>query len=224
MANTPRKLALLAGALTLGAGSVLWAADEPPKPELISGASAAMLAETCAGCHGTDGASVGPASPTIAATYPEYFVEVMQAFRDGKAYSTIMGRIAKGYSDEELKLMAGYFAEKPFVAADQPFDEKLAAKGAKLHDKFCEKCHSDGGKIVKAEAKGKGKEDDDEGGGEEYHLLAGQWTPYLHNTMEDYLADRREMPKKMRSKVKDLMTKEGDGGLPAVFAFYASEK
>ena len=230
MANTPRNLALLAGALTLGAGSVLWAADEPPKPELISGASAGMLAETCAGCHGTDGVSVGPASPTIAATYPEYFVEVMQGFRDGKVYSTIMGRIAKGYSDEELKLMAGYFADKPFKAADQAFDEKLAAKGAKLHDKFCEKCHSDGGTIVKAEAgekaKGKGEEeeDEDEGGGEEYYLLAGQWTPYLHNTMEDFIADRREMPKKMKSKLKDLMTKEGDAGLPAIFSFYASQQ
>jgi sulfide dehydrogenase cytochrome subunit len=230
MANTPRTIALVAGAMALGAGSVLWAADEPPKPELISGASGAMLADTCAGCHGTDGASVGPASPTIAATYPEYFVEVMQGFRDGKVYSTIMGRIAKGYSDEELKLMAAYFADKPFQAADQPFDEKLAAKGAKLHDKFCEKCHSDGGKIVKGEAgdkgKGKGKEeeDEDEGGGEEYYLLAGQWTPYLHYTMEDFLADRREMPKKMKSKLKDLMTKEGDAGLPAIFAFYASQK
>ena len=28
--------------------------------------SARMLANTCAGCHGTDGSSVGPASPTIA--------------------------------------------------------------------------------------------------------------------------------------------------------------
>ena len=55
------------------------------------------------------------------------------------------------------KLMAGYFAEKPYVAADQTFDEKLAAKGKKLHDKFCEKCHSDGGKIVKAEAGEKAK-------------------------------------------------------------------
>jgi cytochrome subunit of sulfide dehydrogenase len=230
MAKTPRTLALLAGALALGTGSVLWGADEAPKPELVSGASAEMLADTCAGCHGTDGLSMGPASPTIAGTYPEYFVEVMQGFRDGKVYSTIMGRIAKGYSDEELKLMAGYFGGKPFKAADQAFDEKLAEKGAKLHDKFCEKCHSDGGKIVKGEAgdkgKGKGKEeeDEDEGGGEEYYLLAGQWTPYLHNTMEDFLADRREMPKKMKSKLKDLMTKEGDAGLPAIFAFYASQK
>ena len=241
MANTPRKLALLAGAMALGAGSLGWTADAPkpaapaaaapaaPPVELISGASARMLAETCAGCHGTDGVSVGPASPTIAATYPEYFVEVMQAFRDGKAYSTIMGRIAKGYSDEELKLMAGYFADKPFKAADQTFDEKLAAKGAKLHDKFCEKCHSDGGKVLKAEADEKAKaegkgDDDDEGGGEEYHLLAGQWTPYLHYAISDFREDRREMPKKMKSKLDDLIAKEGDKGLEALFAFYASQQ
>ncbi|MFY9974750.1 MAG: c-type cytochrome, partial [Chromatiaceae bacterium] len=78
MTNTHKKLAIVAGAMALGAGSVLWAADEAPKPELISGASARMLAETCAGCHGTDGTSVGPASPTIAGMNGEYFTELMQ--------------------------------------------------------------------------------------------------------------------------------------------------
>jgi sulfide dehydrogenase cytochrome subunit len=42
--------------------------------------------------------------------------------------------------------------------------------------------------------------------------------------MEDFRGDRREMPKKMRSKVEDLLEKEGDDGLKAVFAFYASQQ
>ena len=246
MINTTRKLAPLAGALLLGTAFLAQAADAPaPKPaaapaaaaaELISGATARMLADTCAGCHGTDGASVGPASPSLAAMNPEYFTEVMQGFRDGKVYSTIMGRIAKGYTDEELALMADYFGGKPFVAADQAVDEGLVAKGKKLHDKFCEKCHTEGGKPlvaatkgeaqdqVKGQAKDEDDEEDGEAGDEEYQILAGQWTPYLRYAMEDFRADRREMPKKMKSKLNDLLTKEGDGGLKALFAFYASEK
>ena len=131
MATKPRKLALVAGALALGSGSLLWAAEGAPKPELISGASARMLAETCAGCHGTDGASVGPASPTIGGMNAEYFVEIMEGFRDDSIYSTVMGRIAKGYSDEEIAAMAGFFAGRPYVPAKQEFDAKLADKGAK---------------------------------------------------------------------------------------------
>lgn len=209
MATKPRKLALVAGALALGSGSLLWAAEGAPKPELISGASARMLAETCAGCHGTDGASVGPASPTIGGMNAEYFVEIMEGFRDDSIYSTVMGRIAKGYSDEEIAAMAGFFAGRPYVPAKQEFDAKLADKGAKLHDKFCEKCHSEGGKVIEDE---------------EYYILAGQWTPYLRNAMADFRDDRREMPKKMRSKLDDLLAKEGDDGLTALFAFYASQK
>jgi cytochrome subunit of sulfide dehydrogenase len=235
MVRTPLNLALVAGAMALGTTFVAAAADAPaaapaaaPPPVLVSGANGQMLAETCAGCHGTDGLSGGPASPSLAGINAEYFAEVMKDFRDGKAYSTIMGRIAKGYSDDELKLMAEYFNGKPYKSADQSFDAALAAKGAKLHDKYCEKCHGDGGKILVAGAKGKEKDADaeeEEGeGDEEYQILAGQWTPYLQYAMEDFREGRSEMPKKMKSKVKDLIAKHGDKGLEAIFAFYASEK
>jgi len=230
MANAPTRLALLAGALALGVGFITQAADAPAAPALVSGAGAAMLAETCAGCHGTDGASVGPASPTLAGMDAAYFTELMQGFRDGKIYSTIMGRIAKGYSDEEFELMAGYFHGKPYVPAKQPFDQALAAKGKKFHDKFCEKCHSEGGAPLTGEAKAKAEgeaeeeEEGEESGGEEYQILAGQWIPYLVYAMEDFRADRREMPKKMKSKLKDLITKEGENGLMAIYAYYASQQ
>ena len=71
-----------------------------------------MLADTCAGCHGTDGASAGPASPIIAGMNAECFVDMMEGFRDDSIYSTIMGRIAKGYTDDEI--------EKPWRNSSTP--------------------------------------------------------------------------------------------------------
>ena len=56
MAHKTFKYALMAGALAFAASN----------GAIAGGASASMLADTCSGCHGTDGASVGPASPTIA--------------------------------------------------------------------------------------------------------------------------------------------------------------
>jgi len=71
----------------------------------------AMLSITCAGCHGTDGKSAGTI-PSIAGKSADYISKAMLDFRDDKRPSTVMKRHAKGYSDEEIKLIADYFASK----------------------------------------------------------------------------------------------------------------
>jgi sulfide dehydrogenase cytochrome subunit len=206
MAKQSTRLALLAGTVALGLTTGAFAADAP---ELMSGASARMLSETCAGCHGTDGASAGPAIPTLGGMNGEYFVELMQGYKEGDIYGTIMDRIAKGYTDEEIALMGTFFARQKFKPAKQKVAEGLVDKGRKLHDKYCEKCHEEGGKVIE---------------GEEYYILNGQWTPYLKNAMADFMEERREMPKKMKKKVEKLIKKEGDKGLDALWAYYASEQ
>ncbi len=202
--------ALLLTSLVLSISTSAFAADDKKKaPEVMSGASAKMLADTCTGCHGFDGVSKGPATPSIAGFSAEYLAEVLKAYKSGDASSTIMGRITKGYSDEELEQVAEVYAKKKFVnAKGQTFDEALVKKGKKLHDKYCEKCHADGGTSA----------DDDSG------LLAGQWTPYLQATLADFHAGSREMPKKMKKKVKKLTQKEGDAGMKALLSYYASQQ
>ncbi|MCU7882106.1 MAG: cytochrome c4 [Candidatus Thiodiazotropha sp. (ex Lucinoma aequizonata)] len=196
----------LIGALVFSASSAALAADE--KKPLMTGANANMLANTCAGCHGTNGASAGPATPSISGISAVYFEEVMQGFKDDSVKNTIMGRIAKGYSDEEIKTMAELFSKQPFVQAKQSFDADKAAKGAKLHEKYCEKCHAEAGTSA----------ENDSG------ILMGQLRPYLHYTMSDYKAGDREMTKKMKKKVNQLIKKEGDNGFDALFNFYAQGK
>jgi sulfide dehydrogenase cytochrome subunit len=203
MVRTTLTKALFAG-LALGASS-LAAADDPA---LMSGASTSMLAHTCNGCHGIEGASTGPAIPSIGGISRYYMIDLLEAYKSGDAYSTIMGRIAQGYTTEEIEQIADYFANQPFVAAKQEFDEGQVKEGAKLHDKYCEKCHADGGTSA----------EDDSG------VLAGQWTPYLSWTMDDYLAGDREMTKKMKKKVDQLVSKEGDAGLQALYNYYASQQ
>jgi len=204
MAYTTLKKALFS-ALVISASSAAFAADEAPT---LTGASATMLANTCAGCHGTYGASAGPATPSLGGISSEYFKEVMAGFANDEIKSTIMGRIAKGYSEEEIALMGDYFAKQQFVAPKQPFDEELAKNGAKLHDKYCEKCHAEGGTDV----------EDDSG------VLSGQLVPYLRYTLADFKAGDREMPKKMKKKVNKMLKKEGDAGVEALMNFYASNK
>ena len=202
--NTLTKAVLVAG-LAVGAAFTATAAD---KPKLMMGADASMLSNTCAGCHGTDGVSRGPAAPTIAGLSPDYFVETMQGFISGEIPATVMDRIAKGYNEEEIASMSKFYAGKPFVKAKQSFDPALADKGAKLHDRYCEKCHADGGQSA----------EDDAG------VLAGQWTPYVNWTLADYTAGDRAATKKMMKKLEELMEREGSDGMMALLNFYASQQ
>ena len=68
------------------------------------------MAATCAGCHGTQG-RLGTVEFMPLAGLPEAeFVRAMTDFRTGKRLSTLMGHVARGFSDREVRAMARYFA------------------------------------------------------------------------------------------------------------------
>jgi cytochrome subunit of sulfide dehydrogenase len=69
------------------------------------------LAATCANCHGTNGKSVG-GMDSLAGESKEKLIQKMGEFKSGAKPATIMHQIAKGYTDEQIALIAGYFATK----------------------------------------------------------------------------------------------------------------
>jgi sulfide dehydrogenase cytochrome subunit len=82
---------------------------------------ARSLAATCFTCHGTDGRSVNGVPPSLAGLNKDLLLKQLQDFRDGKRPATIMHQHAKGYTDEQLNLIAGYFAAvKPGPAVAAP--------------------------------------------------------------------------------------------------------
>ena len=72
---------------------------------------AAMLSASCEGCHGTYGRSPG-AIPPIAGRSADYLRETLESFRSGETEATVMGRHVKGYSEEEIRLIAEYFSKQ----------------------------------------------------------------------------------------------------------------
>ncbi len=71
------------------------------------------IAATCANCHGTNGKSIKDAAlPSLAGMKSAYITEQMQAFKSGARSATIMHQIAKGYTDDQIKLLANYFASQ----------------------------------------------------------------------------------------------------------------
>jgi cytochrome subunit of sulfide dehydrogenase len=82
--------------LSLPSGMAL-AADPPP------GAS------SCSACHPVSRAVETPARRLIGRN-PAEIVAAVQAFRSGQKPATVMDRIAKGFTDDEIKAIADWYA------------------------------------------------------------------------------------------------------------------
>jgi len=90
-----------------GAASLALAAALPALAQDVN--LARNLAATCANCHGTNGQALGDMKP-LAGQSAEKIVAALADFKNGNQPATIMRQIVKGYTDEQIRLIAGYFA------------------------------------------------------------------------------------------------------------------
>lgn len=71
-----------------------------------------LLAASCANCHGADGRSPA-AIPSIAGRPESILLDQLRAFQSDTppANTTIMSRLAQGYTDDELIALARHFSQ-----------------------------------------------------------------------------------------------------------------
>ncbi|MDP1526166.1 MAG: c-type cytochrome [Rhodocyclaceae bacterium] len=190
------KKSLVSWALVAGctfSGAVMAA---PPTPE--------MLSYACAGCHGTNGGSAGMTMPSLASQSKASIVDAMKKFKSGDRPSTVMGRLAKGYSDAEFAAMGEFFSKQKFHPTTQMVDAAKAKRGEEIEDANCSRCHIDQGKD--------GKDDTP--------VMASQWLEYLKMQAALYDSGARKMPKDMADKWNKLSKEDRE----ALLHFYASVK
>ena len=70
------------------------------------------IGSACFGCHGAAGATGTSIPPIIVGVPAGYIEQSMKEFRDESRPSTIMGRIAKGYTDEEIAAVARFLTSQ----------------------------------------------------------------------------------------------------------------
>ena len=69
------------------------------------------LATACSSCHGLAGRSAG-AIPPLAGLSPPEIAQLLRQFRSGERQGTIMARIAKGYTDQQIDDLAASFGSR----------------------------------------------------------------------------------------------------------------
>lgn len=82
-----------------------------PMAAFAQSADPRLLALSCAGCHGPDGHSPA-AIPSLFGRSETALAAALRGFRDGHPPSTVMARIAKGYSDAEIAAVAREIATR----------------------------------------------------------------------------------------------------------------
>jgi len=145
-------------------------------PDLMTDAQKAALQQTiytCSTCHGTDGRSISPTFPNLAAQSAKYIELQLHAFKDqtradpdAQAY---MWGMASQLNDTLISGLANYFAKQP-AAPGVSGDAALIAQGKSIFEEGvpsreippCVSCHG-------AHAEGNGP----------FPRLAGQHAPYL---------------------------------------------
>jgi cytochrome c553 len=92
----------------VAAGLLVWAAAAQAQDANLG----RNLAATCASCHGTNGQARGDTVAPLAGMPAERIATTLNAYKTGALPATIMHQIAKGYSDDQVKAIAAYFASQ----------------------------------------------------------------------------------------------------------------
>lgn len=165
-----------------------------------------MLVDNCANCHGTDGVSSSDGIPNLTGFNHTYLFDTLKNYQSETRSSTIMGRIARGYSDEHLQLMSDYLAQRPFAVATQSVDSAAVNRGRSIHDENCTVCHLNNGRDQSIAPR-----------------LAGQWKDYLYATLKGFMDDQAShIPVAMLNQLNGLEAQYGTTALSDLAEFYAA--
>jgi cytochrome c553 len=158
-----------------------------------------VLAAACAKCHGEDGNSKIPGTPSLAGQQPHYLVAAIQEYHQGDRAKDAMKSSLRDSDNLELESLALYFAAQTPVkrAAPTPGDPAAGEPASAM----CGGCHGSNGVSVDAATPS----------------LAGQDTQYLVKAIKAYRTTRKNWG--MQRYVAGL----GDKDIDNIAAFYASQ-
>jgi cytochrome c553 len=128
-------------------------------------------AASCAGCHGDEGVSGSPATPSLAGQDAQYLVAALQAYKGGTRSDETMKGMAGSLDDIAMKNLAAYYAslepKAPNVRRPLTTEE---------WSQRCDRCHGVNGNSTDPRLP----------------MLAGQRADYLVKALQGYRARTRK--------------------------------
>jgi sulfide dehydrogenase cytochrome subunit len=167
-----------------------------------------MLGTGCTGCHGPDGVSTGNGIPSIAGLDKFYLARAMVQFKNAERPSTIMGRIATGYTDTELRQMAKYFGDLAWSGWQGTPDAAALDEARRIHDEVCAECHEQEGRHQDREMP----------------RIAGQCPDYLFLALLQYRDPQDKEKPPQPDKMLQALQPLSDEQLLALSRYYATQK
>ena len=158
------------------------------------------LAAACTKCHGEDGNSKTPGTPTLAGQQPHYLVAAIQEYHQGERKIAAMKSMMRGSNSMESEKLALYFASQTPAQRSAPaIGDPAAGEPATA---MCGGCHGVRGVSTDSATPS----------------LAGQDPQYLVNAIKSYRKNRQNWG--MQRYVAGL----GDKDVENISAFYAIQK
>jgi len=178
--------------LGFAAPGVAWAQQAPrngsggAKPAATAKPAAAAPAQTyaqrfaalCAACHGANGRSEMPGTPSLAGQPSFYAITQLFLFREGRRSNEAMTAVAKTMTDDDMRGFSefiGTLAPVPAPPPAGPVDAARMARGKQLATEYkCVFCHGD-----------------DFSGGQQVPRVAQQREEYLASALHGFKGGKR---------------------------------
>ncbi|HET7730777.1 MAG TPA: c-type cytochrome [Usitatibacter sp.] len=126
--------------------ALFYALQKPARAQTKAAGDAAAgkaAAAVCAGCHGENGVSSSPGTPSLAGQDAEYIVDATRAYKDGSRSDEAMKAPASALDDRQLKDVAAYYASQ---APQAPAVRKPLALAE--WTERCDRCHGVNGNSI----------------------------------------------------------------------------
>lgn len=164
----------------------------------------------CAGCHGADGNSMMPVTPSLAGQNEKYLVKQLQDFKSGARQNAIMAPMANMLSDEDAGHVGAFFESQAVKLT--PVEDQFIALGEKLYragdsDRnipACMACHSANGKGMASAG---------------FPSLSGQRADYTKAQLQAFRAGSRTND--ANKIMRDVVAKMSDEQIEAISQYIA---
>jgi cytochrome c553 len=159
-----------------------------------------VVAATCAHCHGEDGNSKTPGTPSLAGLQPSYFVVATQEYLTGTRESAPMDPMLRKMSRRDIESTALFFASQTPAQRSAPPAGDAAAGEPKTA--VCGGCHGSHGVSTDSATPS----------------LAGQDPQYLTHATKAYRTTRKHV------LMSRLVANLSDQDIDNIVAFYVTQK